>query len=384
MCGIAGFSLSKDSTIKVRQLSNALLTAIEDRGYMAAGFAWQTSNAMGVYKQATTGSTLSLKSMPKQARNVILHTRLATHGAVTDNRNNHPVMSPSDDIALVHNGVIYNHHSVRKQVAGDLPPVDTSVIPALIEQRGIEAIDNLDGDAAIAWFDRKDANTLHLARYQHSPLVMCQVEDGSFIFCSTEALLWRALIQLDLMPVWMETANELDYFTIVNGVVTSKSMLPEPKYTANDYDYGYYRHQTAGAKGSGVVKGSTARSVYDEDDYWMDDYGYDAKYGTTTNTSDKAWYALDDEFNDDYPDYVEGEFESCSIDDKAKYEAKWYTRIYDELLKQGELILYMDGQREVWKDELFTLAQEPDLTIVDYGVITHDREYVSTVDADIF
>ena len=34
MCGIAGFSLSANSTIKPRKLANALLTAIEDRGYM--------------------------------------------------------------------------------------------------------------------------------------------------------------------------------------------------------------------------------------------------------------------------------------------------------------------------------------------------------------
>lgn len=41
MCGIAGFSLTPNSKVKARQLGNAMLTAIEDRGYMASGYAFQ-------------------------------------------------------------------------------------------------------------------------------------------------------------------------------------------------------------------------------------------------------------------------------------------------------------------------------------------------------
>lgn len=370
MCGIAGFSLSPNSNIKVRQLANALLTSIEDRGYMASGFAWQKDKSMGVYKQAVTGSALPLKALPKQSRNVILHTRLATHGSVEDNRNNHPVMSPSNDIALVHNGVIYNHQSVRKHVTGKLPDVDTSVISAVLEQKGVESLDLLDGDAAIAWFDRKDSDTLHLARYQHSPLVMCQVEDGSFIFASTEALLWKALIQLNLMPTWMETAKELEYYTIRKGIVTSKSMLPEPQYQ-DTYNYGYYRHQTAGAKG----------------------VSYSSAWANPVNTGD--WY--DDSYDDEYWDMpmalrsipvksnnYEDIVDADVVDDDEDYfdslvaldDAKWYTKIQDDMSPRPQILLYLPSEEKVWKDELYLLAQERDITLVDYGTINTQLEFV--------
>ena len=365
MCGIAGFSLSKDSKINVRELSNALLIAIEDRGYMASGYAWQTNNKMGVYKDAVPGSYLPLKSMPKESRNVILHTRLATHGTTSDNRNNHPVMSPSNDIALVHNGVIYNHTSVRRKVTGDLPPVDTSVIPAVIEQHGVSSLDLLDGDAAIAWFNRAEPNTMHLARYQHSPLVVAQVEDGSFIFCSTESLLWQALIKLDLAPEWMYSPKELDYMTIRNGVIDSLERLPAPKYDT-EYDYGYYRHQTSGAKGSGVTtigtpKGSTARSVYSSLDDWDDDE-YDAYYPTSLSCAiDK-----DDMYDDEYTRAV--------IEDTVETPA-FYTTILEKGLGT-DTFTYPTYDEKAWKDELYMLANESNVELIDYGYI-EDNNYVS-------
>jgi hypothetical protein len=241
---------------------------------MASGFAYQVGKSMGYYKQAVTGSRLSLKQMPKRAGNVILHTRLATHGSITDNRNNHPVLSPSQDIALVHNGVIYNHEEVRLKVTGELPDVDTSVIPAVIEQLGVNSLDVLDGDAAIAWFDRNDPETLHLARYQHSPLTICQVEDGSFVFASTQVLLDKALKRVGLKAIWYHTSVELEYYQVSNGVIHTKQELPAPKFTYNAYDYSYFRHQTAGAKSksSGVV---TDIRYYDAwDDYLDEDSTY--------------------------------------------------------------------------------------------------------------
>jgi hypothetical protein len=365
MCGIAGFSLSKTSKIKPRQLSNALLGAIEDRGGMASGFAWQINEHMGFYKAAVTGSTLPLKTMPKDVRNVILHTRLATHGSVTDNRNNHPVLSPNEDIALIHNGVIYNHHQVRNTLGMTLPEVDTSVIPALLEQRGIDAIDELDGDAAIAWFNRKEHNTMHLARYKHSPLVMAQVEDGSFIFCSTETLLWKVLVALDLMPTWLQTASELEYFTIRDGVVISKAVLPEPKHDDYSYNTSYYRHQTAGAKPAGIG----AWSYYDE---WDDDYTPYAFNGKNTDR-DAVITVEDDEFGED--DYNNDNVIPLN-------RAQFYTLIYDTLVKDHEYIYYYADEENLWKDELFIWANEEFIKLVDYGKI--DKGELLSVTDELF
>lgn len=359
MCGIAGFSLTPNSTIKPRRLANALLAAIEDRGNMASGFAWQDNEHMGFYKAPVAGSKLSLKKMPKNVRNVILHTRLATHGAISDNRNNHPVLSPDENIALIHNGVIYNHAQVRKELAMTLADVDTSVIPAIIEQRGLDSIDLLDGDAAIAWFNRKEHDTMHLARYQHSPLVMAQVEDGSFIFCSTEALMWKALIELDLMPVWMETASELEYFTIRDGVVISKSMLPEPKYVEPKYDYSYYRHQTSGAKSSYY-----GDPWADDDKYWNEDTGYSDKRHTPYAID--GWNTDLELFDDDDDDdYDETSGNSYVVPARVKY----WSQIYDKAVKQTEFLYYYPDERELWLDELYLWANQAGVKLVDYGYL---------------
>lgn len=365
MCGIAGFSLTPDSNIKPRKLANALLTAIEDRGNMASGFAWQQNEHMGFYKAPVAGSKLSLKTMPKDVRNVILHTRLATHGSIEDNRNNHPVLSPDENIALIHNGVIYNHLQVRKELAMSLAEVDTSVIPAIIEQRGLEAIDLLDGDAAIAWFNRKEHDTMHLARYQYSPLVMAQVEDGSFIFCSTESLLWSVLIALDLTPIWMETAKELEYFTIRDGVVISKSMLPEPKYSNTQYSTGYYRHQTAGAKGA---------YGYYYNDPWADDTGY-------WSEADEQWetghtpYALDGK-NTDLELFEDND--DLVVPSRVRY----WSQIYDMVLKESEYLFYYPDEREIWVNELFVWSNQDGVKLVDYGTLDKG-EFVSAEYEDI-
>jgi hypothetical protein len=359
MCGIAGFSLSADSKIKPRKLANALLTAIEDRGYMAAGFAYQDGSHLGWHKAAGLGSQLSLKTMPKDAKNVILHTRLATHGAVTDNRNNHPVLSPAEDIALVHNGVIYNHDQVRKQLGMTLPDVDTSVIPAVIEQWGLDKISTLDGDAAIAWFNRNEQGVLHLARYQYSPLVMAQVEDGSFIFCSTEQLLWKALIQLDLLPVWMETASELEYYTITDGVITSKSILPEPEWGGSRYDYSYFRHQTAGAKGHKPLVVTA----------WDDEYWDTPKYG---NDRDDTEPEVDESV-------TEEEITEMSLPERVRY----YTEVYNREDSKQETYFYYPNEKDLWSNELFIIAQEPYIDLLDYGVVVRG-ELVSQLDLDLF
>lgn len=354
MCGIAGFSLTPNSKIKTRQLANAMLTAIEDRGYMASGFGYWHNDTMGYHSEATPGSSLSLKFLPRQAKTVILHTRLATHGSVNDNRNNHPVLSPTGDIALVHNGVIYNHQQVRAQLSGNLPPVDTSVIPAVIEQHGTAALNVLNGDAAIAWLNRSEQGVLHLARYQHSPLVIAHVEDGSFVFASTEQLLWRVLIQLDITPTWMYSPSELEYFTIRNGVINERSMLPEPMFTESKYDYGYYRHQTAGAKGA-----TPAQSYYYGDDWW------------------------DDEFDDAY--WIGNPPAPKEIAPRSNPTNKYWTMFKEELDDRADYLYYAGHEHELWVNELYMLANEPGVQLVDYGQVLDSGELVSTLnDNDTF
>jgi asparagine synthetase B (glutamine-hydrolysing) len=263
MCGIGGFSLSKNSKINARKLSNALLTELDVRGDQASGFAYQLGKEQGVFKKDTAGSRLSLKTMPRDARNVILHTRYATHGSTSDMANNHPIQSPDRTIDLVHNGVIYNHDLLRKELEFKLPEVDTSVIPALLQQyeRDTNKFSMLDGDASIAWLDRKNRNELRLARISHSPLVIAQLKDGSFVFASTMSILQKALDRLHLKTTFIQEVSERTMLTVRDGRIDGMESLPaqDPAYADTRFtDYGYYRGMTSG----GYSKSSQAPKVF--------------------------------------------------------------------------------------------------------------------------
>ena len=254
MCGIGGFSLSKNSRISPRSLSNALLTELDNRGNQASGFAYQSKTESGVFKKDVAGARLNLKRMPKNAKDVILHTRYATHGTIKDMANNHPIQSPDKTINLVHNGVIYNHTVVRKSLDAKLPEVDTSVIPAILQQfnRDTDKFSMLEGDAAVAWLDDSNRGKLRLARISHSPLVICQLKDGSFVFASTEAILRKALNSLGLEIDFIAQVAERKLLTVKNGRLDEMTDLPEMDMAFADttsWNYASYRDMTSGGHG---------------------------------------------------------------------------------------------------------------------------------------
>lgn len=355
MCGIGGFSLSKDSNIHPRQLANALLTCLEDRGGMASGFAYQDEDKKGLYKAAVAGSQLSLKTMPKNVKNVIVHTRLATHGSTQDNRNNHPVISPNGDVALVHNGVIYNHEQVRMKLDSPIDfEVDTAVIPALIESdETLNRLTELDGDAAIAWFDIRSKGTLNIARLEHSPLVIAQVEDGSLIFASTEPLLWRVLIQLNLMPTYMETSKEYEYYQVRNGVISVWQELTRPANSSRTWDYSYYRKQTAGGKSD-----ARSESIYG--------YGYDA-YGDDWDEDDIAeWQS----YNESYDVIPKKDIDDPDVDIRPDDidPIMLYIRSREATRQKDDVVYYFLDEYELFKNDIwYVKATGDERELLDYG-----------------
>lgn len=262
MCGIAGFSLNQNSKINARSLTHHLLAQIELRGSHASGFAYKTEvGGLEVYKDKVAGSNLPIFGMPRNTKTAIMHTRFATHGSVNDNRNNHPVMSPTENIALVHNGVIWNQQRLRNGILNgvSLPDVDTSVIPALIEQGGTDALQELMGDAAIAWLDNSGDNTLHVARVEGNPINWTMLYDGSIVFASTQSLLHNALAAMDLKHGVIFELSELDYYKFDSGVLTSIKTLP----ATNGWGTGVassYRGATAGGHSTATTT-STAKTT---------------------------------------------------------------------------------------------------------------------------
>src|SRR3989344_7455836 len=137
MCGIIGYIGKRDAyAILIKGLER-----LEYRGYDSAGVALLDRSVLSVYKKK--GKVAELKNFiktgsPKNLSGVvgIAHTRWATHGVPSD-RNSHPQLSNSGDIAIVHNGIIENYLPIKeiliKKGYKFTSDTDTEVLANLIE-----------------------------------------------------------------------------------------------------------------------------------------------------------------------------------------------------------------------------------------------------------
>jgi hypothetical protein len=245
-----------------------LLKAGEVRGRDASGYAWVAGDDNGLFKKDVPGSRLHVGKLPENADVFIAHTRASTHGHASNMNNNHPVESPFGTIRLVHNGVISNHNEAREllgDIGAALPEVDSSVLPAVIETMGLDGTDVLRGDATAAWLDSDTGATLHLAKFNHNPISYVWLEDGTFVFASTDGILGNALNSLGLR--WMGTYPNVfatfgasDYLQILGGDIILDDSV--------DWDTTYrpgasaWRSVTSGHSTAQTPTTGTARPVY--------------------------------------------------------------------------------------------------------------------------
>lgn len=134
MCGIVGYvGDKKASDVIIKGLER-----LEYRGYDSAGIALVNGQ---IEIKKGKGKVANLKKMlkdsPLNGHVGIGHTRWATHGEPND-INSHPHVSQSGDIALVHNGIIENYSTLKKELKAKghtfYSDTDTEVIAELIEE----------------------------------------------------------------------------------------------------------------------------------------------------------------------------------------------------------------------------------------------------------
>ena len=201
MCGIIG--IVGDQSVADRLVDG--LKRMEYRGYDSAGIC-VIENAQLVRRRAEgkLGNLLQvLSDGPVDGNTGIAHTRWATHGAPTQ-ANAHP--HATDEVAIVHNGIIENFKELRAEVASEgrvfQSETDSEVVAHLISSR-IEAGDTPE-EAARAVLPRlRGAFALAVAFRQHpdlligarlgSPLVVGHGEGEMFL--GSDALALAALTQ---------------------------------------------------------------------------------------------------------------------------------------------------------------------------------------------
>jgi len=240
MCGIAGFSLSEmdRKAINARALSRSLLLRIVERGEDATGMAWAEDNEVFYSKEDVSVYHFmsALENLPRDASNVILHTRWATKGDPSNNDNNHPIVLP--DIVGVHNGHIANDDFLFDLYGFDrVAQVDSEVIFHLIAADGdpLDSLTFLEGRAAVAWIRVSEPEVLHLARLTGSPLAVGTTYGGSLIFASTEELLEKSAERANIKLAMQWSVPNWTYMRVVGGkIVEMKDILSNDNLNSSD------------------------------------------------------------------------------------------------------------------------------------------------------
>ncbi len=199
MCGIVGGVAERDLTpILIEGLKR-----LEYRGYDSAGIALLDATGP-IQRLRTLGKVRELEAALRGSTvrgcTGIAHTRWATHGEPSE-ANAHPHMS-GDQVALVHNGIIENHHALRtaQRAAGHqfTSETDTEVIVHAVYDR-LQAGDDLaaavrgatkllEGAFALGVVCAQDPGRLVAARHG-SPLVIGLGIGENFIASDVFALL---------------------------------------------------------------------------------------------------------------------------------------------------------------------------------------------------
>ena len=251
MCGIVG-------VVAQREVSEILLEGLrrlEYRGYDSAGIAMLNHDGK-LQRTRRQGKVSELseacRETPPVGRSGIAHTRWATHGEPSE-INAHPHVS--EGIAVVHNGIIENHESLRDYLIQEgyvfESETDTEVIAHLLNHElkvGSSlrdtmgrVLDQLEGAYAVAIIDENNPGTVMAARLG-SPLVVGLGIGENYIASDPQALrpVTDRFIFLEEGELVEITAAEVSIFGHNKTVVESRAVTLDQRH--DPADKGSYRH----------------------------------------------------------------------------------------------------------------------------------------------
>lgn len=200
MCGITGYIGERNAyPIVINGLKR-----LEYRGYDSAGIMMYDGENINLSKTKGKVSDLEVITNNEEYKKVgkigIGHTRWATHG-IPNNVNSHPHFSESGNLVIVHNGIIENYDTLKKELISRgykfVSDTDTEVLINLIEEvkknegcklgKAVQlALTNVIGAYAIAVFDKTKPNELIVARLG-SPIAIGVGENNEEFFVASDA-----------------------------------------------------------------------------------------------------------------------------------------------------------------------------------------------------
>ena len=255
MCGIVGYIGKRDAyPILIKGLHR-----LEYRGYDSAGVALINSKQeLKVYK--AKGKVVDLEHAV-ESKDVsgtigIAHTRWATHGE-PNQINAHPHYSESEQLAIIHNGIIENYavlkQGLMKHGYSFKSETDTEVLVQLIEyikttdktdlQTAVQlALNQVVGAYAIVVLDRNNPDEMVAAR-KGSPLVVGIGEDEFFLASDATPIVEftnKVVYVGEQEIVHLQRGKEISIRTIGNVVKTPE--IKKLEMTLSQLEKGGYPH----------------------------------------------------------------------------------------------------------------------------------------------
>ncbi|HZK08543.1 MAG TPA: glutamine--fructose-6-phosphate transaminase (isomerizing) [Bacteroidales bacterium] len=253
MCGIVGYVGRKEAY----PILISGLKRLEYRGYDSAGIALLNGN-VNVYK--TKGKVLELENFVKD-KNIkghigIAHTRWATHGE-PNYENAHPHYSESEELAIIHNGIIENYDVLKEELqkAGYhfRSNTDTEVLIQLIEyickEEKVElvtaiqlALTQVIGAYAIVVISKNHPEQLIAAR-RGSPLVVGIGKDEFYLASDASPIVefTRDVVYIDEEEIAiMKLGDKLHIKTIKNQEKTP--FVQQLELDLSTLEKGGYKH----------------------------------------------------------------------------------------------------------------------------------------------
>ncbi|MDB0600549.1 glutamine--fructose-6-phosphate transaminase (isomerizing) [Tenacibaculum maritimum] len=259
MCGITGYIGHREAyPIVINGLKR-----LEYRGYDSAGIMMYDGEKMHLSKTKGKVSHLEVitnKDEKRKKGNIgIGHTRWATHGVPND-VNSHPHYSQSGELAIVHNGIIENYDTLKKELISRgytfKSDTDTEVLVNLIEEvkrqencklgKAVQlALTQVIGAYAIAVFDQTKPNEIVVARLG-SPIAIGVGKDNKEFFVASDA---SPFIEYTKDAVYLED-EELAIIKLGKGIKVRKIMddrlveanIQELQMSLDQIEKGGYEH----------------------------------------------------------------------------------------------------------------------------------------------
>lgn len=198
MCGIVGYVGKKNA----KEVILSGLRRLEYRGYDSAGISLFNNDLHKFEIYKSVGKVNDLETTVSKFLGSFVgigHTRWATHGKVSVD-NAHPHYSKTGRFIIVHNGVIENYSSLKKQYLVNshfYSQTDTEVIAQLIESFAnsldvenaiLTTLKLLEGSYALLVIDTTTPEIMYGAKYK-SPLVVGKGAEGITIASDLMALI---------------------------------------------------------------------------------------------------------------------------------------------------------------------------------------------------